>query len=118
MHVAMVRKDGEKMSKSLGNLVFVDRLRETWDPRAIRLAVLSHAYRVEWDWNDGLMPDATARLALWSGAVGGHRGTVLDRVRERLDDDLDTPGALAEIDAASRAGEDVSSAAALLGVRL
>ena len=45
MHVGMVCKDGEKMSKSLGNLVFVDDLRETWDPRAIRLAVIEHHYR-------------------------------------------------------------------------
>jgi len=116
MHVAMVRKDGEKMSKSLGNLVFVDRLRETWDPRAIRLAVLSHVYRVEWDWNETLMPEATARLEAWRAAVGGVAGGVLDRVRGRLDDDLDTPGALLEIDAAARTGEDVAAAAALLGV--
>ncbi len=118
MHVAMVRKDGEKMSKSLGNLVFVDRLRETWDPRVIRLAVLSHSYRVEWDWNDGLMPDAAERLGKWRAAVGGAHGGALERVRSRLDDDLDTPGALREIDAAATAGEDVASAAALLGVRL
>jgi L-cysteine:1D-myo-inositol 2-amino-2-deoxy-alpha-D-glucopyranoside ligase len=116
MHVAMVRKDGEKMSKSLGNLVFVDRLRETWDPRAIRLAVLSHAYRAEWDWNETLMPEAAARLEAWRAAVGGVSGGVLDRVRGRLDDDLDTPGALHEIDAAARAGEDVAAAAALLGI--
>lgn len=118
MHVAMVRKDGEKMSKSLGNLVFVDRLRETWDPRAIRLAVLSHAYRVEWDWNDALMPAAAARLDAWRAAPGGGADEVLASVRDRLDDDLDTPGALAEIDAAAAAGLDVAPAAALLGVRL
>lgn len=118
MHVAMVRKDGEKMSKSLGNLVFVDRLRETWDPRAIRLAVLSHAYRVEWDWNDALMPAAAARLDAWRAAPGGGADDVLASVRDRLDDDLDTPGALAEIDAAAAAGLDVAPAAALLGVRL
>ncbi len=118
MHVAMVRKDGEKMSKSLGNLVFVDRLRETWDPRAIRLAVLSHTYRVEWDWHENLMPAAAARLETWRASAGGASADVLDRVRERLDDDLDTPGALAAIDEAAEAGRDVATAAALLGVRL
>ncbi|MGH9178012.1 MAG: cysteine--tRNA ligase, partial [Acidimicrobiales bacterium] len=45
LHQAMVRMDGEKMSKSLGNLVFVSDLRKEWDPRAIRLAVAANHYR-------------------------------------------------------------------------
>lgn len=118
MHVAMVRKDGEKMSKSLGNLVFVDALRRVWDPRAIRLAILSHRYRYEWDWNDDLMPTAAARLGAWLASAGGTEGDALAGVRERLDDDLDTPGALAIVDTAVGAGEDVTAAAALLGVHL
>ena len=117
MHVAMVFKDGHKMSKSLGNLVFVDALRREWDPRAIRLAVLVHHYRGEWEWNDGLMPAATDRLRAWS-AASGPAGPVLDEVRDRLDDDLDTPGAIAAIDRAVVRGEDVTAAAMLLGVRL
>ena len=117
MHVAMVFKDGHKMSKSLGNLVFVDALRREWDPRAIRLAVLVHHYRGEWEWNEGLMPAATERLRAWS-AASGPVGTVLDEVRDRLDDDLDTPGAIAAIDRAAGRGEDVGAAAMLLGVRL
>ena len=117
MHVAMVFKDGHKMSKSLGNLVFVDALRREWDPRAIRLAVLVHHYRGEWEWNEGLMPAATERLRAWS-AASGPAGTVLDEVRDRLDDDLDTPGAIAAIDRAVGRGEDVGAAAMLLGVRL
>lgn len=119
MHVAMVHKDGHKMSKSLGNLVFVDQLRTVWDPRAIRLAVIEHHYRHEWSWDDDLMPRATARLERWQGAArtgGGER--VLDEVRAHLDQDLDTPSALAAIDDAAERGEDVTSAAALLGVVL
>ena len=50
MHQAMVRMDGEKMSKSLGNLVFVSELRKLWDPRAIRLGVIAHHYRDPWEW--------------------------------------------------------------------
>jgi L-cysteine:1D-myo-inositol 2-amino-2-deoxy-alpha-D-glucopyranoside ligase len=65
MHVAMVFKDGEKMSKSLGNLVFVDALRKEWDPRVIRLAIISHHYRREWEWSDTLMPNNDVRLRLW-----------------------------------------------------
>ena len=58
----MVRLDGEKMSKSLGNLVFVGDLLEKWEAPAIRLAVAAHHYRVEWEWNDALMHQASARL--------------------------------------------------------
>ena len=116
MHVAMVFKDGEKMSKSLGNLVFVDALRKEWDPRAIRLAVLEHHYRREWEWDDTLMPRNDVRLRAWTASAGGTGSDVLGLVRDRLDDDLDTPGALAAIDAAAAAGHDVTAAAALLGV--
>lgn len=118
MHVAMVFKDGEKMSKSLGNLVFVDKLRTEWDPRSIRLAVIEHHYRNEWEWDDELMPRNHARLVAWTASVGGTSSTVLDQVRDRLDDDLDTPGALRVIDEAAAAGADVSAAASLLGVEL
>ena len=118
MHVAMVYMDGHKMSKSLGNLVFVDKLRTQFDPRSIRLGVIEHHYRNEWEWDDGLMPRNHARLGAWLASVGGTAGTVLDEVRERLDDDLDTPGAVAAIDRAAGSGTDVSAAAALLGVRL
>jgi L-cysteine:1D-myo-inositol 2-amino-2-deoxy-alpha-D-glucopyranoside ligase len=118
MHVAMVFKDGEKMSKSLGNLVFVDKLRTEWDPRSIRLAVIEHHYRNEWEWDDELMPRNHARLVAWTASVGGTSSTALDQVRDRLDDDLDTPGALRVIDEAAAAGVDVSAAASLLGVEL
>lgn len=118
MHVAMVFKDGQKMSKSLGNLVFVDQLRTVWDPRSIRLGIIEHSYRVEWEWDDTLMPRNHDRLVAWRSTVGGVLGDVLDQVRARLDDDLDTPGALRVIDDAARAGQDVSAAAALLGVNL
>ena len=118
MHVAMVFKDGEKMSKSLGNLVFVDQLRTEWDPRSIRLAVIEHHYRTEWEWDDELMPRNHARLSAWVQSRGGTSSTVLAEVRECLDNDLDTPGALRCIDEAAGAGHDVSEAAALLGVDL
>jgi L-cysteine:1D-myo-inositol 2-amino-2-deoxy-alpha-D-glucopyranoside ligase len=116
MHQAMVRMDGEKMSKSLGNLVFVSDLRKQWDPRVIRLAILSRHYRDSWEWDASVMPDAETRLERWRAAGGGD--AALDEVRARLDDDLDTPGAVAAIDAAAAAGAGVSAAAALLGLGL
>jgi L-cysteine:1D-myo-inositol 2-amino-2-deoxy-alpha-D-glucopyranoside ligase len=118
MHVAMVFKDGEKMSKSLGNLVFVDQLRTHWDPRSIRLAVIEHHYRTEWEWDEELMPRNHERLNRWKASVGGGASDVLDIVRTCLDNDLDTPGALQAIDKAAASGADVSVVAALLGVDL
>ncbi len=119
MHVAMVFKDGHKMSKSLGNLVFVDKLRETWDPREIRLCIIANHYRREWEWNDERMPEARRRLRAWLDSKGGADGAAaLAEVRARLDDDLDTPGALRVIDNACAEGVDVTDAAALLGLRL
>lgn len=114
MHQAMVRKDGEKMSKSLGNLEFVFDLAESWHPMAIRLAVLGHHYRDEWEWDDTLMPAGQERFDRWCAAGAG--GAALDEVRRALDEDLDTPGAVEAIDRAAAAGLGVSSAAALLGV--
>jgi L-cysteine:1D-myo-inositol 2-amino-2-deoxy-alpha-D-glucopyranoside ligase len=116
MHQAMVRMDGEKMSKSLGNLVFVSELRKEWDTRAIRLAAVSHHYREPWEWDDETMPTAAARLESW--LVAGIGDAALDEVRAALDDDLDTPSAVAAIDAAASAGHGVSAAAGLLGVAL
>jgi len=120
MHQAMVRMDGEKMSKSLGNLVFVSELRKEWEAMAIRLAVVKHHYRHAWEWSEDLMPEAADRLARWrAGVAGGGDGrAVLDTVRAHLDEDLDTPGAVEAIDVAAGTGADVTAAALLLGIRL
>jgi L-cysteine:1D-myo-inositol 2-amino-2-deoxy-alpha-D-glucopyranoside ligase len=122
MHIGMVGMDGEKMSKSLGNLVFVDQLRAKWDARAIRLAILEHHYREEWEWDDTLMPRAATRLDQWLGAAGDPRvgadGKLLAEVRAALDDDLDVPRAVAAVDDAAARGDDVARAADLLGLDL
>ena len=114
MHQAMVRMDGEKMSKSLGNLVFVSELRKEWEPMAIRLMIVENHYRTEWEWDDTRMPRAAERLERWRAAGKGDGG--LEAARAALDDDLDAPAAIAAIDAAAAAGEGVSAAAALLGI--
>ena len=118
MHVAMVFMNGSKMSKSLGNLEFVDRLRKQHDPRAIRLALMANHYRTEWEWNSASMSSAQQRLALWSGANSGDGDAGLEDVRSALDDDLNTPAAINEIDRAARSGYSVMTAAGLLGVDL
>lgn len=103
VHAGMVALDGEKMSKSRGNLVFVSRLRTEHDPMAVRLALLAHHYRSDWEWTGDQIGSATRRLELWRSAAGLPAGPdalpVLREVRERMADDLDTPGALAAVDA-------------------
>jgi L-cysteine:1D-myo-inositol 2-amino-2-deoxy-alpha-D-glucopyranoside ligase len=118
MHVEMVRMHGEKMSKSLGNLVFVGDLLEEWEAAAIRLMVSSHHYRDSWEWNESLMPAAAKRLQAWRKADAGDGDAGLDAVRDALDNDLDTPGALALLDTEAAAGRRVTQAASLLGIEL
>ena len=119
MHVAMVYMDGHKMSKSRGNLVFVDKLRELHDPRAIRLGLIEHHYRHEWEWSTDLMPRNESRLAAWSGSVSlAEDDKVLADVRSALDDDLNTPLAVEILDDAARSGFSARAGAAVLGVSL
>ncbi len=114
MHQAMVRMDGEKMSKSLGNLVFVSDLRKEFDPTAIRLGLLNFHYRDSWEWNNEIMPTASERLETWTRSGEGEGA--LETVREHLSNDLNTPAAIEAIDAAAGKGQGVSKAALLLGV--
>ncbi|MGI8664943.1 MAG: cysteine--1-D-myo-inosityl 2-amino-2-deoxy-alpha-D-glucopyranoside ligase [Jatrophihabitans sp.] len=102
-HAGMIGLDGEKMSKSRGNLVFVSKLRGAGvDPMAIRLALLDGHYRVDREWTGGRLPAAERRLSRWRAATVAGTGpdalVVLDRMRERLTDDLDTVGAITAVD--------------------
>jgi L-cysteine:1D-myo-inositol 2-amino-2-deoxy-alpha-D-glucopyranoside ligase len=104
VHAAMIGLDGEKMSKSRGNLVFVSRLRgDGVDPMAIRLALLSGHYRTDRAWTTDTLRTAERRLATWRKAVsldaGAPAAPLLLGLRERLADDLDSPGAIALVDA-------------------
>jgi L-cysteine:1D-myo-inositol 2-amino-2-deoxy-alpha-D-glucopyranoside ligase len=131
-HAGLVSYQGAKMSKSLGNLVFVNRLRDTGtDPMAIRLAILANHYSTEWEWTDDVLTLAQDRLTRWRSAATGASAPVdaaaervLTDVRERMADDLDAPGALETIDAwaatSPAAGGALvrDTADALLGVAL
>lgn len=103
VHAGMVALHGEKMSKSKGNLVFVSALRRAGvDPAAIRLALLSHHYRADWEWTDEVLAEAVARLERWRAAVSRPDGIpaddLVEEVREALSNDLDAPAALAAVD--------------------
>jgi len=129
-HVGLLSYQGHKMSKSRGNLVLVSKLLAAGaDPSAIRLALLAHHYRSEWEWFDSDLETATRRLELWSSGL--HRqsedpadsGVVLAELRRALANDLDTPVALAVLDAAFARGVTEpellrDAAQALLGVVL
>ncbi|WP_406263350.1 cysteine--1-D-myo-inosityl 2-amino-2-deoxy-alpha-D-glucopyranoside ligase [Actinacidiphila glaucinigra] len=103
VHAGMVALHGEKMSKSKGNLVFVSQLRRDGvDAAAIRLSLLAHHYREDWEWTDTVLSDAVERLARWRAAVSRPDGppadALVEEIREALADDLDAPAALAAVD--------------------
>ena len=102
-HAGMVAYDGEKMSKSKGNLVFVSALRHSdVDPMAIRLVLLRHHYRTDWEWTDDQLWDAVDTVAQWRKALilgaGAPAAPVVVAVLAALADDLDAPTAVAAID--------------------
>ncbi len=120
MHVGMVGLEGTKMSKSLGNLVFLGDLLDTYDPWAVRHMLLRHHYRTEWSYTGEEMEASAATIKSLRSAADGDRsriGGLRDAVAQRVDDDLDTPGALALIDDAVSAGDGAAArlAAADLG---
>ncbi|MGN2639089.1 cysteine--1-D-myo-inosityl 2-amino-2-deoxy-alpha-D-glucopyranoside ligase [Nocardia takedensis] len=135
VHAGLIGLDGEKMSKSRGNLVLVSTLRRAGtDPAAIRLGLYAGHYRADRMWTEQVLADAECRLDLWRRAValgsGPAAADTVARVRQHLADDLDTPKALAALDHwATRAldygGPDTeaprviaTAVDALLGVRL
>lgn len=103
MHTGMIGYQGEKMSKSKGNLVFVSKLRAAGvDAMAIRLALLADHYRSDREWDDALLQNATERLDRWRKGFAKPEGPEIDStiadVVDALNNDLDTTKALAHID--------------------
>lgn len=129
VHAGMVGLEGTKMSKSLGNLVFVHKLTEAGhEASAIRLGLFAAHYRTDRDWSDEVLTAAEERLARWRAGGSSLEETqrTVQELRERLTDDLDTPAALAIVDKWAEGGnadEDARAVMAaaldgLLGVRL
>ncbi|MGD8214908.1 cysteine--1-D-myo-inosityl 2-amino-2-deoxy-alpha-D-glucopyranoside ligase [Aestuariimicrobium sp. Y1814] len=135
LHSGLVGLHGEKMSKSKGNLELVSRLvgEQGADPMAVRLAMLTHHWRENWEWTPDQLDAATERLARWREAAGLAQtldvAALVSEVRTHLRTDLDAPAAIAAIDAWAGAslniegdddgaGQFVDLVDALLGVQL
>jgi len=130
MHSGLVSYQGEKMSKSRGNLVFVSQLLdEGHDASAIRLALLLNHYRSHWEWFDHLLEESTQRLGRWKNALDSSQGIsaseqrvssvdLIDELRSHLADDLDTPRALLAFDEAVMRGVDDAELARQAAKRL
>lgn len=112
LHNGMVRVEGRKMSKSLGNFLTVADLRDRVPGEVIRLALLSAHYRAELDWTDKLVDDCAKALRKWRAVAGeAAPGDPAPEVLAALADDLNTPAAIAALHALATRGE----AAALAG---
>ena len=135
VHTGMVAYQGEKISKSLGNLVTVRGLLDDGvAARAIRLALLTHKYSDDWEWFDAERVSAERRLDRWdewarsvprvdAAEAEEEAEATLRRIRERIADDLDTPGAIAAVDTAIASGSTptpslIDAIDALLGIRI
>ncbi len=119
VHAGMVALDGEKMSKSKGNLELVSRLRsEGVNPMAIRWELLTHHYRSDWEWDNDLLAVSAEEYDEVRTAVAGGAGAptvaVVAEVLAALADDLDAPRALEALGdwAEATHGGDVSEAGA------
>jgi L-cysteine:1D-myo-inositol 2-amino-2-deoxy-alpha-D-glucopyranoside ligase len=103
VHAAMIGLEGEKMSKSKGNLVFVSKLiKSGTDPMVIRFALMSQHYRLDRMWTDELLADASARVAKIRQAMASSNSApttpLIEKLIVALSNDLDTPKVLAELD--------------------
>ncbi|KKT39647.1 cysteine--tRNA ligase [Candidatus Collierbacteria bacterium RIFOXYB2_FULL_46_14] len=91
IHTGQVFYEGEKVSKSKGNLVMVSRLLEKYSANAVRFLLLSHHYRENWEYREEELAMAEKRLR---GLVGKLRATGKTKFVDIMNQDLDTPKAL------------------------
>ncbi len=96
MHTGMVRCRGKKMSKSLGNMVFISELLKKHNANTIRIMLLSNHYRKEWEYSEKLMEKAAETEK--NLKKGGNRkinpGKLSREFFAAMDDDLNTPKAI------------------------
>lgn len=118
LHVAMVSYQGEKMSKSIGNLVMVRDLLKIWSPNALRLYLAGYHYRTPWSYEAARLGQSAAMAAKWQEAwslrlprrASEAQNGAETAFRTRMEDDLDAPGAIRVLDALA---DEVLTGAAL-----
>ena len=99
VHSAMIHLDGEKMSKSKGNLVFVSKLlSQGIDPMVIRWALLSGHYQQDRSWSDELLQKSSSEISLLRSALAqsevAETKELIQSIISDLANNLDTPAAL------------------------
>jgi len=133
VHAGMIGLDGEKMSKSKGNLIFVSQLlKEGIDPMVIRMALMSHHYRQDHMWQEGDLTESQVllndlQIALSRMEVAA-TDEVIAEIISALSQDIDTPRALAALrkwivetsagGTGGKAGELSRAIDALLGIAI
>ena len=140
MHIAMVEHDGEKMSKSLGNMIYIHTLLDGWSPNGIRLYLASHHYREVWSYSEDDLETAANWADLLRRAAQEKFGSGKELETHEsesafvaaMENDLDSPQAIKvllalgqEIESADTEGRAVGTAqevleelAGTLGLRL
>ena len=124
MHNGFLQVEGEKMSKSLGNFITIHQLLASedfgdraWPGEVLRLAMLKTQYRTPIDWTVRGLEEALANLKAWHAAEGIAGITPSDApppgLVAALGDDLNTPGAVAELHRLRKVGETEALAAGL-----
>ena len=119
MHNGMLKLDGVKMSKSLGNLVLARNLMDRFDPDHLRLYLLSEHYRSDADYREGAIEALAGRYARLRdacarGAEGGEDAGLREALEAAMDDDLDSPRGLDVLDEAAARILDGGSGAGTL----
>jgi L-cysteine:1D-myo-inositol 2-amino-2-deoxy-alpha-D-glucopyranoside ligase len=113
MHIAMVRYEGEKMSKSLGNLVLVEDLLKNYEANALRLLLLSNHYRTSWEYTETLMKKSAERWSLIHVRCHEADAGDLSDIIRALEDDLHTDRAVELLQTMS--GASLRNALTLMG---
>jgi cysteinyl-tRNA synthetase len=124
MHNGYVTVNKEKMSKSEGNFITINELKDKFDGQVIRLAMLSTHYTQPFDWNDQILENSYKTLNKWYDFYSDESETVDSTLLNSLKDDLNTPLFISQlhklyqeaIGGDMKSGKKLSSACKLIGL--
>lgn len=123
MHTSMVLCEGEKMSKSLGNLILVEDLLKKFSPNAIRWMILSHHYREPWEYEEYELEQIekkVKKIVKPLAKVKSNKSEIILEFEELMDDDINTPKALELVEklVTENKNEDAKRILEILGFKL